>query len=165
MKKLALDATDIRILSTIQTHGPLSKSKLAELVNLSPTPCWARLSKLKNADLIKSYGADINLSKITEYSKVIVTLSLTKHSKSYFDKFESFVMASKDIIECIATGGGTDYVMTVISPSLSTFQELMNEMLEGELAIDRYMTYIVTREIKSVTPDISRLMSHANQKI
>lgn len=159
MKKLALDAADIRILSAIQSHGALSKSRLAEIVNLSPTPCWARLAKLKNAELIKGYGADIALGKITDYTKVIVTLSLNKHRKSDFDQFEAFVAASADIIECIATGGGTDYVMTVMSPSLAAFQELIQDMLEGELAVDRYVTYIVTREIKSVAPNISRLMT------
>jgi len=49
MKKTALDAADIRILSALQRHGQLSKTKLAELVNLSPTPCWARLDRLKSA--------------------------------------------------------------------------------------------------------------------
>ncbi|MEO0631201.1 MAG: Lrp/AsnC family transcriptional regulator, partial [Planctomycetota bacterium] len=37
MKQLSLDATDIRILSAVQAHGQLSKSRLGELVNLSPT--------------------------------------------------------------------------------------------------------------------------------
>lgn len=161
MKKIALDAADIRILTAVQTRGPLSKSRLAEIVNLSPTPCWARLSKLKNVGLIKSYGANIALSKITDYTKVIVTLSLNKHRKSDFDRFEAFVASSEDIIDCIATGGGTDYIMTVISPSLTAFQDLIQEMLEAELSIDRYMTYIVTREIKSSAPNISRLLTQA----
>nr|WP_085310472.1 Lrp/AsnC family transcriptional regulator [Planktotalea arctica] len=47
MKKLALDAADIRILSALQQHGQLSKAKLAEISGLSATPCWARLSRLK----------------------------------------------------------------------------------------------------------------------
>ncbi|MDG1496870.1 MAG: Lrp/AsnC family transcriptional regulator, partial [Amylibacter sp.] len=38
MKNTSLDATDIRILSALQNYGNLSKSKLAEVVNLSPTP-------------------------------------------------------------------------------------------------------------------------------
>jgi len=42
MIKAKLDATDVRILSALQKNGPLSKSKLAEMVNLSPTPCWGR---------------------------------------------------------------------------------------------------------------------------
>ena len=47
-----LDAADIRILTAVQKHGQLSKTKLAELVNLSPTPCWARLTRLRAAGYI-----------------------------------------------------------------------------------------------------------------
>ena len=42
MAKLSLDQTDIRILTAVQTHGQLSKTRLAEIVNLSPTPCHSR---------------------------------------------------------------------------------------------------------------------------
>lgn len=55
MKKIALDTTDIRILGAIQQNGHLSKAKLAEVVNLSETPCWTRLDKLKKAGLIRGY--------------------------------------------------------------------------------------------------------------
>ena len=49
MDKFSLDATDIRILSAVQNHGQLSKTKLAEIVNLSPTPCWARLNEIEGS--------------------------------------------------------------------------------------------------------------------
>ena len=52
MKRTALDAADIRILCALQEHGQLSKSRLAELVGLSPTPCWTRYARLKKAGLI-----------------------------------------------------------------------------------------------------------------
>ncbi|MEN8897064.1 MAG: Lrp/AsnC family transcriptional regulator, partial [Yoonia sp.] len=53
MKKLALDAADIRILCALQKHGPLSKAKLSEISGLSATPCWARLTRLKAAGYIR----------------------------------------------------------------------------------------------------------------
>ncbi|NNE64047.1 MAG: Lrp/AsnC family transcriptional regulator, partial [Gammaproteobacteria bacterium] len=70
MKKAILDPIDIRILSAVQQNGQLSKSRLAELVNLSQTPCWARLNKLKGAGLIRGYRADIVLERITNLSRV-----------------------------------------------------------------------------------------------
>jgi Lrp/AsnC family transcriptional regulator of ectoine degradation len=45
----------------------------------------------------------------------------------------------------------------VVTTSLSAFQTLMEGMLVAELGIDRYMTYIVTREIKAAQPDLARL--------
>ena len=64
MKKTGLDAIDIRILSAVQRHGQLSKTRLAEIVSLSPTPCWARLDRLKAAGLIRGYRAEIALERI-----------------------------------------------------------------------------------------------------
>lgn len=157
MKKIGLDATDIRILSALQKHGQLSKTKLAEIVNLSPTPCWARLSRLKSAGYIRGYRTDIALDRIRNLTQVIVTVALAHHRKSDFERFEARIRELDEVAECIATGGGMDYVMKVFSPSLEAFQDLMESLLEAELGIERYITYIVTREIKSGPPNLAKL--------
>lgn len=159
MKSFGLDAADIRILSAVQKHGQLSKTKLAEIVNLSPTPCWARLSKLKTAGFIRGYRGVIALDRIGDFTEVIVTVALTHHRKSDFDRFEARIRALDEVTECIATGGGMDYVMKIFSPSLTAFQNLMESLLEAELGIQRYMTYIVTREVKSESPNLAELIA------
>ncbi|WP_419904908.1 Lrp/AsnC family transcriptional regulator [Kiloniella sp.] len=159
MKNFALDATDIRILSAVQKNGQLSKTKLAEMVNLSPTPCWTRLDRLKKAGFICGHHTEIALDRIANFSKVIVTISLTNHRKSDFERFEAHIHKLDDVVECIATGGGMDYVMKVISPNLTAFQDLMETLLASDLHIDRYITYIVTREVKSSPPNLERLFS------
>ncbi len=157
MKSLQLDATDIRILSAIQQHGRMSKSELATLVNLSPTPCWMRLNKLKEAGFIRSYRAEIALARITDFTQVIVTIALTQHRKADFDRFEAHIFTLDAIIECVATSGGMDYILKVISKNLIEFQTLMESLLTEELGIKRYMAYIVTKEIKSTLPNIAQL--------
>ena len=87
MKKLGLDQTDIRILSAVQQHGHLSKTRLAELVNLSPTPCWARLDRLKAAGFIRGFHAELALERIVDFTQVVVTVSLGSHRKSQFDRW------------------------------------------------------------------------------
>ncbi|WP_085899965.1 Lrp/AsnC family transcriptional regulator [Kiloniella majae] len=158
MSKIVLDTADIRILAAVQQNGQLSKSRLAEIVNLSPTPCWVRLGRLKKAGLIRGYSANIALDYVVNLSKVIVTISLANHRKQDFKRFETYIDGEDDVIECIATGGGTDYVMKIVSKDLSSFQEMMDAMLSAELGIDRYMTYIVTREVKSISPNLTRLL-------
>ena len=158
MKNIPLDATDIRILSALQHHGNLSKTKLAEVVNLSATPCWIRLGKLKKSGFIDSYSANISLKNFVDVTNVIVTISLSNHRKTDFDSFEKYIKDLDEITECISTGGGTDYIIKVITPDLKSFQELMNEMISNDLKIDKYMTYIVTKEIKSSHPNLSKLI-------
>jgi len=158
MKKAGLDAADIRILAAIQKHGQLSKTKLAEIVNLSPTPCWARLDRLKAAGFVRGYHADIALDRIVDCTQVVVTVALRQHRKSDFEKFEAYIRGLDEITECIATGGGMDYVMKVVVPGLSTFQTLMDTMLSADLGIDRYMTYFATRQVKTGQPNLMKLV-------
>ena len=159
MKRTTLDATDIRILSALQTHGQLSKARLAEIVNLSPTPCWARLDRLKAAGFIRGDHADIALDRIGDVARVVVTVSLTHHRKTDFERFETHIAGLDEVIDCIATGGGMDYVMTVVTPTLAAFQMVMDDLLAADLAIDRYMTYIATRHVKSTPPRLTKLVA------
>jgi Lrp/AsnC family transcriptional regulator, regulator of ectoine-degradation genes len=157
MRKFGLDATDIRILSAVQKHGRLNKTELAEIVNLSPTPCWVRLNRLKAAGFIRGFHADVAIDRVGNFTQVVVTIALTHHRKTDFDRFEAHVRKLDEVVECIATGGGMDYVLKIYSPNLAAFQNLMESLLTAELGIERYMTYIVTRQVKSTQPDLAGL--------
>jgi len=159
MNKLGLDAADIRILSAVQQHGQLSKTRLAEIVNLSPTPCWARLDRLKTAGFIRGYHAELALERIIDFTQVVVTVSLSLHRKTEFDRFEDYIRMLDEVTDCMATGGGMDYVMKTVTPSLAAFQVLMDEMLSADLAIERYMTYIATRQVKTSQPNLAKLIA------
>ena len=157
-ERQVLDPADIRILSAVQKHGQLSKTKLAEIVNLSATPCWARLTRLRSAGYIRGYHADIALERVIDATRVVVTVSLTHHHKADFERFESHIKSVDEIINCVSTGGGIDYIMTVVTPNLSAFQTLMDNLLSADLPIDRYMTYFATRLIKAEQPNLSKLV-------
>lgn len=162
-RDFSLDAIDIKILSAVQQHGQLSKNRLAEIVNLSPTPCWVRLSKLKEAGFIQHFRAEIALRKIRDLTQVVVTVSLAQHRKTDFERFEHYIHSRTEITECIATGGGVDYVLKICCSTMASFQQLMEAMLDAELGIERYMTYIITRDIKSEPPDLAKLMTPSNE--
>lgn len=163
MSRFGFDATDIRILCALQKHGQLSKTKLAEIVNLSPTPCWTRLTRLKSAGFIRGYHAEVALDRLGDFTQVVVTIALTDHRKADFDRFESHIRKLDEVTECIATGGGMDYVLKIFTPSLAAFQNLMESLLAAELGIQRYMTYIVTRTVKSGQPNLAELVSRGGK--
>ena len=164
MKRTGLDATDIRILGAVQRHGQLSKTRLAEIVNLSPSPCWARLDKLKAAGLIRGYGAEIALERIADFTRVIVTVSLTHHRRADFDRFEAHIAKLDEITECVATGGGMDYILTVYVRNVAAFESLMAGLLDSEVGIDRYVTYFTTRTVKRTPPDLAKLSAVSTGK-
>lgn len=155
--RYGLDAADLRILSALQTHGHLSKTRLAEIVNLSPTPCLERLTRLKAAGYIRGYHAEIALERIADITEVVVMVSLAHHRKADFERFETAIRQVDAVTRCVSTGGGIDYVLTVLCPSLAAFQSVMDTLLATDLGIARYVTYIVTREIKSTPPNLAHL--------
>ena len=94
-----------------------------------------------------------------DLTKVIVTVALKTHKKSDFNRFESYIREIDEIVECFATGGGSDYVMTIISRNLTDFQCLVEQLLNEEIGIDRYVIYIITKEVKKTSPNLVTLLS------
>lgn len=97
------------------------------------------------------------MGRVVDFTQVVATVSLTHHRKSDFDRFEAAVMGKDENTQCIATGGGMDYVMHVFTSSLASFQDLIDTLLDAEIGIDREMTCIVTRRSKSQPPDVTKL--------
>jgi len=151
MAATKLDATDLKILDAIQRDGRITKLKLAERVGLSPTPCWMRLAKLEKAGIVTGYHARISVRAIAPVTSVLVEVTLANHRQADFDRFERVVRDVPEIVACWSVGGGVDYLLKVMTRDIDDYQRLIDSLLEREIGIDRYFTYIVTRTVKDDT--------------
>ena len=138
-----LDPIDLRILDAIQRDGRITKLALAEKVGLSPTPCWMRLRKLEKAGIVTGYHASV--------ATVLMEVTLANHRQADFDRFERVVRDVPEIVACWSVGGGVDYVLKVMARDIDAYQRLVDSLLEREIGIDRYFTYIVTKTVKDET--------------
>ncbi|EWY36692.1 AsnC family transcriptional regulator [Skermanella stibiiresistens SB22] len=145
---MKLDELDIKILAALQREGRMTKLKLAETINLSPTPCWERLRRLEQAGIISGYHARLDLDKLARATLVLVEVTLKRHQHADFQRFETAVRDVPEIVECYATGGGLDYVMKVVVRDVDAYQRLIDRLLIEDIGIDRYFTYIVTKPVK-----------------
>lgn len=143
-----LDQRDIDILKVLSAEGRITKAALAERIGLSPTPCWERLKKLEKAGLIKGYRAEIDLKKLASHVTVFVAAEISDHTAASFQVFEKDVLERPEITDCWALGGGFDYLLQVVTKDVDSYQILIDEMLEAEIGLARYFTYIVTKRIK-----------------
>ena len=153
-RSLKLDDRDLKILGILQREGRISKSELARRVNLSSTPCWARLQRLEEAGIIEGYGARISLARFGPRTSAVVTVELDSHRRPDFDRFERYVAAIPGIHECLAVGGGIDYVLRITAPDVESYQRLLEEMLAAGIGVKRYWTYFVTKEVKNAPPPL-----------
>ena len=144
-----LDGVDLRILATLQAAGRITKAALAEAAGLSPTPCWERLKRLEQAGLIKGYRAELDLDRLGRPATILVEVILKQHRYDDFQRFEQAIRQVEEVVDCYATGGGIDYLLKVVAPSIDAYQRLVDRLLLAEIGIDRYFTYIVTRAVKA----------------
>ena len=148
---LRLDAIDLKILDAVQRDGRITKLALAEQVGLSPTPCWVRLHRLEKAGIISGYHARVAIRTVLPVATVLLEVSLRSHRQADFDRFERVVREVPEIVACWSVGGGVDYVLKVMARDIDAYQRLIDGLLEREIGIDRYFTYIVTKTVKEET--------------
>jgi Lrp/AsnC family transcriptional regulator of ectoine degradation len=147
-----LDRYDIAILRVLARDGRITKSKLAEEVNLSISPTWERVRKLEESGVIKGYRAELDWVGSLNASRIVVEVTLARHTERDMRRFEEVMQAAPEVVQCYATGGGVDYVLHVVSRDIYHYQRFIDSLLIEEIGIERYFTYIVTKVVKSM-PD------------
>jgi Lrp/AsnC family transcriptional regulator, regulator of ectoine-degradation genes len=157
-----LDAYDIRILALLQKNGRIKKVDLAAAVGLSLSSCWDRLHNLEDAGYIREYRAEINLARLVKTEHIIATMTLENHTKRAFARFEKAVLAIPEVLACFAVGGGIDYVLHIVAHDIEHYQQLIDRMLELEIGISVYFTYVVTKTVKRFEGvPIAELLDHS----
>lgn len=146
---LKLDQYDLKIIQTLAKQGRITKSELAKIVCLSVSPTWERVKRLEESGVILGYRAEIDWNSIFRSSQVIVEVRLAKHTAYDMQKFEQRIQSAPEISQCYATGGGVDYFMHVQAQDIDQYQRFIDGLLNENLGIDRYFTYIVTKTIKN----------------
>ncbi|WP_454831839.1 Lrp/AsnC family transcriptional regulator [Pseudoxanthomonas wuyuanensis] len=160
---LKLDRIDLRILSHLQKNGRITNVELANAVNLSPSPCLIRVKRLEQAGYITGYSAQLDLSKLGDTLTVFTEVTLSDHHSDDFSRFEKAIRQVDEVIECHLVSGGYDYLLKFVARGVNHYQSLMEDLLERNLGIEKYFSYIVIKSpfIKTHYP-IDRLFNSSS---
>ena len=150
-----LDERDIQILSILQKEGRITKTALADRLNLSLTPSWDRLQRLEEEGIIESYGARLSSPFLKNFHLVITEVELESHKEGQFNRFEDAILGFDEVLSCWSVGGGLDYILKVLVKDVSDYQDFLNIVLKADIGLRRYFSYAVLDKIKDteVVPD------------
>ena len=150
-----LDERDIQILSILQKEGRITKTNLADRLNLSLTPSWDRLQRLEEEGIIESYGARLSSPFLKFFHLVITEVELESHKEGEFARFEDAIMGFDEVLSCWSVGGGLDYILKVLVKDVSDYQDFLKRVLKANIGLRRYFSYAVLDKIKDtdVVPD------------
>lgn len=144
----ALDRTDLKILDILQTDGRISNSKLAELVNLSPTAVMARVQKLTKDEFILGYEAKLNPNKLNASFLVFVEVLLDKTTPNVLEDFIDAVTQYPEIVECHMVSGGFDFLIKLRSEGMEEFRRIAGQILWQLPGVKETRSYPVMQVIK-----------------
>ena len=150
-----LDERDIQILSILQEEGRITKTALADRLNLSLTPSWDRLQRLEEEGIIESYGARLSSPFLKNFHLVITEVELESHKEGEFARFEDAIMGFDEVLSCWSVGGGLDYILKVLVKDVSDYQDFLKRILKANIGLRRYFSYAVLDKIKDteIVPD------------
>lgn len=144
----ALDRTDLKILDILQADGRISNSKLAELVNLSPTAVMARVQKLTKDEFILGYEAKLNPNKLNASFLVFVEVLLDKTTPHVLDDFIDAVTQYPEIVECHMVSGGFDFLIKLRSAGMEEFRRIAGQILWQLPGVKETRSYPVMQVVK-----------------
>jgi len=148
MERVRLDRLDLKILAALHDQGRITKSDLSEAVGLSPTPCCVRIARLEDEGFIRGYHADVDMERVANLSRFMVTVSIKDYTPEKARQFEEIIADIPFIVGCDAVFGSIDYVLQILAAGTAHYHEIVTPMLAMEID---YTTFPVSKVISKPT--------------
>src|SRR5262245_38388213 len=146
-----MDNTDLKILDLLQTDASRSTNEIADLVGLSPSPCWRRISLLEQQGIIRRRVALLDRDKIGLGVTVVVQVRLTTHGRQSLVAFEERVRELPEVTQCFTVMGAIDFVLIVVTRDIRAYERFMREGLAQLPGVQAIESNIVMSAIKDTT--------------
>jgi Lrp/AsnC family leucine-responsive transcriptional regulator len=151
MPSIRLDEIDLRILDQLQADAKVSNVELARRVNLSPSPCLARVRALEKAGVIQRYVTLLSPHAVGLGVSVFVHVSLETQVRATLEAFEAAVRDKPEVMECYVMTGDEDYLLRVAVTDLVALERFLLDELSRIPGISRIKTSLALKQVKYET--------------
>ena len=125
-----MDQTDFKILGLMQKNADLSVAEIAEQVNLSVTPCWRRIQKLREDGIIVRNAVVLNPQALGFNLTVFVSIRTSQHNAKWTQSLVGAVMALPNVVEFYRMAGDVDYLLTVVVQDMAAYDRFYRRLIE-----------------------------------
>ena len=144
-----LDAFDLKILDALQGDATLSSAELAERVGLSQSPCWRRLTRLKQAGYIRDQITRLDRRKLGFNTLVLANVKLSAHGRANLEEFSEQISRFPEVQECYAIVGAFDFFLKIITRDIDAYEKFVFGTLSKLAAVQEINSAIALSEIKA----------------
>ena len=123
-----MNEIDKKILSQLQEDADIPIAELSKKVNLSATPCWARINKLYKEGYIKKKVAVADRNKLNLKTIAFVSIRTNKHNMEWAKKFISIINSMPEVVEFYRLSGSIDYLLKVLVPTMEEYTNFIQNL-------------------------------------
>jgi Lrp/AsnC family transcriptional regulator len=124
-----MDAIDRKILALLQEDAETPLAVLAQKVNLSPTPCWRRIQKLRSAGVIRKQVALCDPAALNVGVTVFVAVRTSQHTQAWLERFARGVRLIPEVVEFYRMSGEVDYLLRVVVPDIAAYDKVYKQLI------------------------------------
>ncbi|MGE4431939.1 MAG: Lrp/AsnC family transcriptional regulator [Sphingobium sp.] len=148
---MAFDRIDRQILAALQRDSRLTNVELAQVVNLSPSPCLRRVRLLEEAGVIERYVALLDAERIGLGMTVFVRVWLKGQDEETVQHFIESVQPLGQVLECHLMAGDCDFLLRVVAKDLQDYRRFQAEHLARIDGVSSLKSDIPMQKVKLTT--------------
>jgi DNA-binding Lrp family transcriptional regulator len=146
-----IDRIDLQLLDLLQKDSSLSNKEIAAQLNMSLTPIYERIKRLKKKKIILKYVALVDRKKLNHNLLVLVGISLNQHLKTAVADFMLQTSQMSEIIECFHVTGSYDFFLKVVVQDMEQYHDFILNKLSEVTSLGHAESYFVMEEVKNLT--------------
>jgi len=133
---MKLDAIDRKLLEMLQLDCDTPIAELAAAVQLTTTPCWRRIQRMKDAGVITGNVALVEPGSVNVGVTVFVNIKTNQHSQAWFDRFHATVESIPEVVEFYRMSGDVDYLLRIVVPDIAAYDGVYKRLIAGTQLFD-----------------------------
>lgn len=142
-KKAQLDAIDWKILRFMQSNPEAPVAELAEAVNLSTSPCWRRVQRLKVEGVLLGQRVELDPGRLGLDCSVYAFVKLNSPGPAQMQRFEQLVSSMDEVVSCERVTGAIDYLIKVITTDIEGYDYFLRHKLLKDSLVSDVESHIV----------------------
>lgn len=152
MESIDIDATDLKLLDTLQQDASLNNQQLAERAHISPPTCLRRVKRLRDAGLIEREIAILNPDRLAGALGLgltaLVEISLDRQGAELLEAFEACVVKDEAVQQCYRVSPGPDFMLVVHVADMPGYLALAQRLFTQDANVRNVKAFFSVKRAK-----------------
>ncbi|WP_306118545.1 MULTISPECIES: Lrp/AsnC family transcriptional regulator [unclassified Roseitalea] len=125
----------------------MSNAELSQRVGMSCSPCWRRVKRLEEDEIILGYRASLSPSALGLIA--FVSVKIGAHSDDEAEAFGRALQDVPEIVACYSITGAADFLLQIVTADLESYAMLSAKVLRRLPGIKEMNSSLMLNEVKA----------------